>query len=61
MQQALASPGAAGEGVSAGELEELMAAAAADVQPAVASAVAMADLAVQRARSARSTEADTWA
>jgi adenylosuccinate lyase len=61
MQQALASPGAAGEGVSAGELEELMAAAAADVQPAVASAVAMADLAVQRARSARSTEADRWA
>jgi hypothetical protein len=38
-----------------------MAAAAADLQPAVTSAVAMADLVVQRARTARSTEADTWA
>jgi adenylosuccinate lyase len=57
LQQALSPDGPP----PSAEVEKLMAAAAADLGPAVTSAVAMADLVGQRARWARSTETDVWA
>jgi hypothetical protein len=46
------------EGVDAHELDELTAAAGADLGPAIVSAVAMADLVVQRGRAARANDTD---
>jgi hypothetical protein len=57
LQQALSPDGPP----PSAEVEKLMAASAADLGPAVTSAVAMADLVGQRARWARSTETDVWA
>jgi adenylosuccinate lyase len=59
LQEALSESGAAApRGL---ELDELTAAAAADLGPAVASAVAMTDLVVERGRAARGNESETWA
>jgi adenylosuccinate lyase len=60
LQDALSESGAGSDGPDLEELDQLMAARAADLGPAIASAVAMTDLVVERGRAARANESETW-